>query len=86
MLSDRARVGSYGCTGTGRGGSRLVRVALADGVAKAPKTTVVDCPACGARHLVRPTWRKPEQRDLGVEPEVVIGVPEGVVAPATPKQ
>lgn len=64
------RLGFYGCSA--RGG-RIVRVGLIGHPRrKPPRTLMVDCPACGLDHQVKPTWRRSLEVDEGQEPELVI--------------
>ena len=64
------RVGFFGCNVDG---GRIVRIGLiGQPHRKPPRTLMVDCPACGMDHQVKPTWRRSLEVDEGQEPELVI--------------
>ena len=66
------RVGFYGCYS---GGGSLVRLGLPEGVERAPRSILIArCPACDGGHRTTAIWHRPEPRDEGLEPEVVVGV------------
>lgn len=75
-----SKIGSFGCTAN-RG--QIVRVEWRPAPGERPgppRNLLVDpCPNCDSRHLTQPTWRKPTERDEGVEPDVVV---QGVVPDA----
>jgi hypothetical protein len=67
-------VGYFACRNSD--GGRLVRVGLAPGVVKPPRSVVLSpCPVCGEVHVALPTWRRPTDRDVGIEPDLVVGDP-----------
>lgn len=70
-IHERPRVGFYGCSAQQ---GRLVRIGVAEPMARGPRTVEVDCPVCMHTHDVKPTWRPLSKRDEGIEPDLMLVV------------
>jgi hypothetical protein len=64
---------SFAACSSGRG--ELLRIGLTEDTDRRPAKAIIDvCPVCGQAHIVSLLWRRAEDREVGREPDLVVGV------------